>query len=222
MKQGENHRHLIKTDDEKAFCFDVKGKRKLKITENMRTKIGEWIETHEHVIQSPCMNDILKIDGHNVAKMLREISVTDLHRDLSRSGMEGILDENNNVIIGETSLRSLLKLDLPHLKRATTKHMVMCGCVICIVMNNLQRALNSFRKWKVLQLQQKFQQEEKRLHNMVDQYSLQLSVAKKLQTRLVASAKTNYEEYKVFACPNGVDRHPKASDALKEIMCPQI
>ena len=57
---------------------------------------------------------------------------------------------------------------------------------------------------------------------MVDQYSLQLSFAKKLQTRLVASVKKNYEEYKVFARPNGIDRHPKASDALKEMMCPQI
>ena len=123
MKQGKHHRLLIKTDDEKAFCFDIKGKRKLKITEEMRIKIGQWIESHGHVIQSPCMNDILKINEHNVAKKIREISVTDLHRDLSRSGMEGILDQNNNIIIGETSLCSLLKLDLPHLKRATTKHM---------------------------------------------------------------------------------------------------
>ena len=41
MKQGENHRLLIKTDDEKAFCFDIKEKRKLKITEDMRIKIGQ-------------------------------------------------------------------------------------------------------------------------------------------------------------------------------------
>jgi hypothetical protein len=190
MKQGENHRLLIKTDDEKAFCFDIKGKRKLKITEDMRIKIGQWIETHEHVIQSPCMNDILKINGQNVAKQIREISVTDLHRDLSRRGMEGILGQNNNIIIGETSLCSLLKLDLPHLKRATTKHMVMCGCVTCIVMNNIQRALNSFRKRKVGQLHQKFKHEEKRLHDMADQNSLQYCFAKELQTKLVEAAKT--------------------------------
>ena len=57
---------------------------------------------------------------------------------------------------------------------------------------------------------------------MVDHNSLQFGYAKNLQTRLVALAKTNYEEYKEFARPNGFDRHTKSSDALKEIMCPQI
>ena len=57
---------------------------------------------------------------------------------------------------------------------------------------------------------------------MVDQNLLQFGYAKKLQIRLVDLDKTNYEEYKVFARPKGFDMHPKASDALKEMMCPQI
>ena len=88
------------------------------------------------------MNDVLKINGESTPKKIIEISISDLHKDLATSGMDGIFDENNNIVIGETSLRTLIQKEMPYLKKATTKHMEMCGCITCIVTNNVHRSLN--------------------------------------------------------------------------------
>ena len=75
------------------------------------------------------MNDTFMIDGETVFKKLREVSVTHLHRDLAESDIVGILDEKKNVTVSESSLRSLLQVEMKHLKKATTKHLEMCGCL---------------------------------------------------------------------------------------------
>ena len=112
------------------------------------------------------MNDTLKINRRQVAMKLREISVEELHRDLAKSGIEGILDHNKNIIIGETSLQLLLQEKMPELKKATTKHLEMCGCFNCIVTNNVHRSMKLFRKNKLKRLEEKANMEKSRLNQL--------------------------------------------------------
>ena len=77
---------------------------------------------HPQVVQSPIVNDCLKvkIDGHTelqlVPKLLLQVSVIELHKKLSRAtiygGIKEAKDEDNNIIISDYKLRSLLPLQL--------------------------------------------------------------------------------------------------------------
>ena len=83
----------IFADDPSAYKIIVKGKRLPKITEVLEDEIIKWVKIHENVRQSPCTNDTLQINGQTVPKLLLEISVADLHKDLASSGIPGILDK---------------------------------------------------------------------------------------------------------------------------------
>ena len=78
---------------EDAFNVLVVGKSLFKISLALKQQIKSWIEKSEYVRQSPNMNDVLIIDGRQVPKLLLEISIIELHRELARSGIVGILDE---------------------------------------------------------------------------------------------------------------------------------
>ena len=55
-----------------------------------------------------------------VPKLLREISIRELHNDLlskTSSGLKEVYDENDKVIISDTALRSLIP---PNIKRCQT------------------------------------------------------------------------------------------------------
>ena len=187
----------------------------------MRQKIIHWISNHDHVRQSPCMNDVLKINGESTPKKIIEISISDLHKDLATSGMDGILDKNNNIVIGETSLRALIQKEMPYLKKVTTKHMEMCGCITCIVTNNVHRSLNFFRKQKVINLEKQFQK-EKALSRQAEEEDTLSNVQLTQKKLFLRKTKNNLEEYKNFAFPNGTPRHSKPSDALIEMMCTKV
>ena len=213
------HRAHIEQDDNKAFKIVVKGKRRLQITTVMRKAIKTFIDHHEHVRVSPCMNDTLKIDGQTVFKKVREVSVAHLHRDLAESDIVGILDENNNVTVSESSLRALLQSDMKYLKKATTKHLEMCGCVTCIVMNNVQQSLNNFRKKKLRQLEINTALASQRLQKAFDGgIRMEIAIVQR-QHEVSVNALKNYGD---FAFPDGLVRHPKPSDALSEMMCSKI
>ena len=73
---------------------------------------------HPQVVQSPIVNDCLKlnIDGHTepqlVPKLLLQVSVRELHNNLVIStiygGIKEARDEDDNIIISDSTLRSLL------------------------------------------------------------------------------------------------------------------
>ena len=73
---------------------------------------------HPQVVQSPIVNDFLKvkIDGHTeskmVEKLLLHVSVRELYNNLvsdtDDGGLKEARDTDNNIIIGDSTLRSLL------------------------------------------------------------------------------------------------------------------
>ena len=99
------------------------------------------------------MNDTLKINGDLVGKLILEISINDLLMDLSRSGIEGILDEKGNLALSDTNFRLLLKKEIPQLKKATEKHKQSCCCDICLTMTNMHEQLQKHRSRKLFQLE---------------------------------------------------------------------
>ena len=82
-----------------------------------------WITRHNQVVQSPISNDCLKVmlddqtEPQLVPKFLLHVSVRELHKSLVSDPIDGIIkdarDEDGNIIISDSTLRSLLP---PHLK----------------------------------------------------------------------------------------------------------
>ena len=102
-----------------ACKIEVKGFMPQKISQHIRQQIVNFVNNHEHVRFSPNVNDVLTINNQKIPKKLLEISKAELHQDLSKSGIEGILDKNNNIIISESMFHVLLKEEMPYLKKAT-------------------------------------------------------------------------------------------------------
>ena len=89
-------------------------------------------------MQSPIADDYLKvkIDGYTepqlVIKILLQVSVRELNNNLVSATKDGRLketrDEDDNIIISDSTLRSLFP---PQLKKSS-RYKVMCGCECCI------------------------------------------------------------------------------------------
>ena len=77
-----------------------------------------WITRHPQVFQSPISNHCLKVifDDHTepqlVPKLLLHMSVRELHNRLLSDPNDGVIkdarDEDDNIIISDSTLRSLL------------------------------------------------------------------------------------------------------------------
>jgi hypothetical protein len=173
-----------------------KGHRK--VTPAIRSKVLDWIRSHEHVINSPIYNETLLIKDpetsvkKRVAKLLLEIPVRELHNNLVAPVAEGGLAESRDatgaIIISDTNLRVLIKESLPQLRRMSSRHKQMCGCETCIIMSSLQKSLNGFRR-----------RQEKSLSTMAAD-----------------------RRYICQVLPSGEHWHDKPMDALKEIQCPPL
>ena len=104
-----------------------------KIDEQIKKSLYNWIMRHPQVVQSPIVNDCLKvnIDGHTepqlVPKLLLYVSVREVRKSLANATIVGDLkeaiDEDDNIIISDSTLLSLL---LPQLI-FFVKYKVMCG-----------------------------------------------------------------------------------------------
>ena len=89
-------------------------------------------------MKSPVVNDCLKlkIDGHTepqlVPKLIFHVSIREHYKNLvsdtDNDGIKEAIYEVDNIIIGDSTLRSLLP---PQLKNAV-KVQVMCDCKCCI------------------------------------------------------------------------------------------
>ena len=102
----------------------MKQKRKgnSKIYEQIKKSLYNWIMHHPQVVQSPIVNDFLKvnIDGHTepqlVSKLLFQVSVRELHNNLVSAtkygGLKEARDEDDNIIISDSTLCSLLPTQL--------------------------------------------------------------------------------------------------------------
>ena len=70
----------------------MKGKGRPKISKQLKCAIIDWIQKCDFVRISPCVNDTLLVHGNRVPKLLLEVSIPELHRELATSDVEGILD----------------------------------------------------------------------------------------------------------------------------------
>lgn len=176
-----------------------KGHRK--VTPAIRTKVVDWIKSHEHVVNSPIYNETLLIkdpvssEKRRVAKLLLEIPVRELHCHLVAPVQEGGLAESRDlagsIIISDSNLRIIIKESIPQLRRMSSRHKQMCGCETCIIVSSLQKSLNGFRR-----------REEKKLSSVPETAANQ--------------------EYICQVIPNGEHWHEKPIDALQEIQCPPL
>ena len=66
----------------------------------------------------------------------------DLVSDPNDGGLKYARDEYGNIIISDSTLRSLL---LPQLKKTSARYKVMCGCECCIYAKSIHSSLLSWR-----------------------------------------------------------------------------
>ena len=84
---------------------------------------------HPQVVQSPIVNYCLKVklDGHTepqlVPKLLLQVSVIELHNNLvsntDNGGIKESIDEDNNIVISDYTLHSLLPPQLKNVSQNT-------------------------------------------------------------------------------------------------------
>ena len=89
-----------------------------KINYHIKGKLYAWIIRHPQVLQSPISNDCLKgffddkTEPHVVPKLVIQVSVRELHNrlvsDPNDGGIKDSRDEENNIIISDSTLCSLL------------------------------------------------------------------------------------------------------------------
>ena len=123
-----------------------------KVTPQIRAALRKWILEHPDVVESPIVNDTLKVRNPDtgkkdkiVAKQLRMISVRDLHNDLLKPVNEGGFEnayKDGKVLISDTMLRTLMPEEM---RKMTERYKQMCGCETCIVGRRLLRSLKAYR-----------------------------------------------------------------------------
>ena len=74
---------------------------------------------------------------------IREIN-NSLLSDPNDGGLKDARDEDDNIIISDSTLRSLLP---PHFKKMSARYKVMCGCECCISATSVHSSLLSWRDW---------------------------------------------------------------------------
>jgi hypothetical protein len=179
-----------------------KGRRK--ISPVVKQAVVNWIQSHENVVTSPIYNEtiLVKEPGSNekrrVPKLLLEVPVRELHNllvaPLDQGGLSQSRDADGKIIVSDTTLRRIIKKDLPQLRRMSLRHKQMCGCEICMSMHSMQKSLNAFRKRFV--------------RTLTSDGTIEPTEA--IQT------------YTDNVLPNGESWHEKPRHAIKEIQCPVV
>jgi hypothetical protein len=177
-----------------------KGSRK--VTKEVRAKVIEWIKNHDHVVNSPIYNETILVtdpetsEKCRVSKLLIEIPIRELHCNLVEACEKGGLlesrDDKGRIIVSDTTLRKIIKEDLPQLRRMSSRHKLMCGCEICVGVGTIQRSLNAFRRRE----------------------------CKKISAAAEVTVENQYYLDRVL--PGGNDWHEKPRQALQEMQCPDL
>ena len=110
-----------------------------KINSHLKQSLYSWVLNNTQVVQSTIANYYLKvsIDGKTIKQVviniLLQVYVIERHNIMVSQPVEGELkearDKNNNIIIGDSSLRNTLP---PQLKNMSSHHKVICGCECCM------------------------------------------------------------------------------------------
>ena len=123
-------------------------KGKSKIDEQINKSLYNWIMHHPQVVQSPIFNDCLKVKFYGytepqlIKKLLLQVFVRETHNNLVIAtiyyGLKELRDEDDNIIISDSTLRSLLP---PQFKKMSSIYKVMCGCQCCIFAKSIHSSL---------------------------------------------------------------------------------
>jgi hypothetical protein len=102
-----------------------------KISPVVKQAVVNWIQSHDNVITSPIYNETILVKEPasrskkcQVPKLLLEIPVCELHNllvaPLHQGGLLQSRDGNGKSIVSNTTLRRIIKRDLPQLHRMST------------------------------------------------------------------------------------------------------
>ena len=133
-------------------CGKIKTERALKINGQIKRSLYKWITHHPQVLKSPISNDFLKLifddqtEPQMVLKLILQVSVRELHNkiisDTNYDGIKKARDEENSIMISDSTLRTLLP---PQLKQISARYKVMCGCECCISAKSIHTSLISWQ-----------------------------------------------------------------------------
>ena len=128
-----------------------------------------WITRHPQVVQSPISNDCLKVMFYDqtepqlVPKLLLEMSVREIHNSLlsdpNDGGIKDARDEDDNIIISDSTLHSLLPSQL---KQMSAQYKVMCCCECFISAKNIHSSLLSWHDSYLEKLKYQIQNDQSR------------------------------------------------------------
>ena len=125
--------------------------------------------------------------------------VRELHNSLVSDPNDGCLkddsDEENNIIISDSTLHSLLS---PQLKQMSARYKVMCGCECCIYYKSTH---SSLLYWRDRYL--------KKVKDQIQNYQNRRSGEKSHDV---------YETYKNTVMPQGRHIYAKSSDMIQDTM----
>jgi hypothetical protein len=175
------------------------------IPSSIRDAVVDWVVKHENVIPSPIVSETLfvKLPGstqkQRVTKLLLEIPVRELHNRML-SELPVARDDRGKAVVSDTTLRRILKENVPQLRRASLRHKEMCCCEVCQSVFSLQRSLNAFRRRQNHALLSDI-----RTH---PQDSEEQAESRKL-----------HDEYNKTFLQNSEPLHERPRHALNEIMC---
>ena len=128
------------------------------------------------------------------------MSVRELHNSLvndpNYGGLKDARDEDDKIIISDSTLRSLLP---PQLKQMSARYKIMCGCKCCIYDKSIHSSLLSWRDSYLKKLKDQSQNAQSR--------------------RSGEKAHHIYTTYKSTVMPHGNHIYAKASDMENATMC---
>ena len=178
------------------------------------------MRNHQFVRVSPIQADTLQINGRKTPKLLREVSMRELHNDMVESvedgGLECALDSDGKSRIGDSSLRKILKKEIPELRKANERHKQMCGCENCIGIRYLQVALNLFRTNFIVTGENHISI----LQNIGSRENQTRSRRGNLEN--LRQEENELKEYQDLVMPDRNHLHAKPKDALEAVMCPSL
>ena len=89
-----------------------------------------------------------KTEPQMVPNVLLQVSVREFHNSLvsypNDVGIKEVRDEENNIIISDSTSRTLFP---PKLKQMPARYKVMCGCECCISAKSIHASLLTWRDW---------------------------------------------------------------------------
>ena len=120
--QAEGNNSIIPSGT--VFSQVVKSKGYNKVDQDLIDKVYSFIENHPNVIQSPIMNDYVRVKDktdpsviHKVPKMLLQISIRELHNDVLEQLPEASKD--GIPLVSDTKLREMIP---PQVKKMTDRY----------------------------------------------------------------------------------------------------